>query len=88
MPSAPFDNDGKQVPIITTFLFHAGGHDIPAPLPANANEALAFAWGASGFQRWPKAICRSAIAWGTARIIPENVAELFDGHELLGGTNG
>src|SRR5204863_1659302 len=26
----PFDLDGREVPVITAFLFHAGGHDDPA----------------------------------------------------------
>ncbi len=40
LPARIFELDGKSVPIITAFLFHAGGHDDPAPLPANANKSF------------------------------------------------
>src|SRR5262249_8766324 len=36
----PFNLDGREVPVITAFLFHAGGHDDPAPLPQNANKSF------------------------------------------------
>ena len=32
--------DGKPVPIITAYLFHAGGHDDPATLKANAGKSF------------------------------------------------
>ena len=32
--------DGKPVPIITAYLFHAGGHEDPARLKAKANESF------------------------------------------------
>jgi len=32
--------DGKQVPQITAFLFHASGHENPATLKANANKSF------------------------------------------------
>jgi hypothetical protein len=32
---APFDLDGKSVPVITAYLFHDGGHENPAVLSAN-----------------------------------------------------
>ncbi len=38
--SRPFLLDGHEVPIITAYLFHAGGHDDPAPL--KVNEAKSF----------------------------------------------
>ena len=31
----PYELDGKQVPLITAYLFHAGGHLDPARLPSN-----------------------------------------------------
>ena len=34
-PNGPFDLDGKAVPIITAYLFHAGGHENPAVILAN-----------------------------------------------------
>jgi len=34
-PTGPFDLDGRSVPIVTAFLFHAGGHDNPADLRSN-----------------------------------------------------
>jgi hypothetical protein len=36
----PFDLDGRQVPLITAYLFHAGGHDDPATLEANAGKSF------------------------------------------------
>jgi hypothetical protein len=38
--SPPFLLDGREVPRITAFLFHAGGHEDPAPLPENANKSF------------------------------------------------
>ena len=32
--------DGRDVPIITAYLFHAGGHDDPAALQANAGKSF------------------------------------------------
>jgi hypothetical protein len=37
---APFDLDGKSVPIITAYLFHDGGHNNPAVLAANAGRSF------------------------------------------------
>lgn len=37
---APFDLDGKSVPIITAYLFHDGGHENPAVLAANAGKSF------------------------------------------------
>lgn len=37
---APFDLDGKDVPVITAYLFHDGGHGNPAVLAANANHSF------------------------------------------------
>ncbi|HEX7773690.1 MAG TPA: DNA methyltransferase, partial [Pyrinomonadaceae bacterium] len=34
--SGPFNLDGKQVPVITAYLFHDGGHENPKILSANA----------------------------------------------------
>jgi hypothetical protein len=34
----PFEIDGNTVPRITAYLFHAGGHDNPAVLSANASK--------------------------------------------------
>ena len=36
----PCDLDGKPVPQITAYLFHAGGHDNPAILRANAGKSF------------------------------------------------
>jgi hypothetical protein len=36
----PFLLDGKEVPLITAYLFHAGGHENPATLKANANKSF------------------------------------------------
>ena len=36
----PYDLDGRNVPIITAYLFHAGGHDEPAKLKANARKSF------------------------------------------------
>ena len=39
-PPGPFDLDGRSVPIITAYLFHAGGHENPAVLRANAEKSF------------------------------------------------
>jgi N-6 DNA Methylase len=39
-PVAPFDLDGRKVPLITAFLFHAGGNESPAVLHANASVSF------------------------------------------------
>jgi hypothetical protein len=36
----PFQLDGREVPVITAFLFHAGGHADPAVLRANADTSF------------------------------------------------
>src|SRR5262249_12377233 len=36
----PYQRDGKDVPLITAYLFHAGGHENPATLKANANKSF------------------------------------------------
>ena len=36
----PFDLDGRQVPLITAYLFHAGGDETPAVLKANADKSF------------------------------------------------
>ena len=36
----PFRLDGRSVPIITAYLFHAGGHDDPAKLKANEGKSF------------------------------------------------
>jgi hypothetical protein len=36
----PFDLDCRQVPLITAYLFHSGGHDDPAPLRGNAGRSF------------------------------------------------
>jgi hypothetical protein len=36
----PFDLDGRQVPLITAYLFHAGGNEDPATLIANAGKSF------------------------------------------------
>lgn len=36
----PYWLDGREVPVITAFLFHAGGHDDPARLLANADKSF------------------------------------------------
>jgi hypothetical protein len=33
--AGPFDLDGRSVPLITAYLFHAGGHEDPFPLSGN-----------------------------------------------------
>jgi hypothetical protein len=38
--AGPFVLDGRFVPIITAYLFHAGGHDDPAILGANAGRSF------------------------------------------------
>lgn len=35
-----FELDGRPVEKITAYLFHAGGHDDPKPLPANAGKSF------------------------------------------------
>lgn len=37
---APFDLDGKSVPIITAYLFHDGGHENPATLAVNSGKSF------------------------------------------------
>lgn len=37
---APFFLDGRRVPTITAFLFHAGGHERPVALNANAGKTF------------------------------------------------
>jgi hypothetical protein len=39
-PAGPFDLDGRSVPIITAYLFHAGGHENPETLAANAGKSF------------------------------------------------
>ncbi len=36
----PYELDGKLVDRITAYLFHAGGHDDPAPLPTNKGKSF------------------------------------------------
>ncbi len=36
----PFMLDRREVPLITAYLFHAGGHDNPHPLRANASKGF------------------------------------------------
>jgi len=36
----PFDLDGRQAPIITAYLFHAGGHENPAVLQTNSGKSF------------------------------------------------
>ncbi len=36
----PYLLDGKEVPLITAYLFHAGGHENPATLRANAGKSF------------------------------------------------
>jgi len=36
----PFSLDGRKVPIITAYLFHAGGHESPAQLPENDEKSF------------------------------------------------
>ena len=36
----PFVLDGREVPIITAYLFHAGGHENPATLQSNASKSF------------------------------------------------
>jgi N-6 DNA Methylase len=36
----PYDLDGRTVPIITAYLFHAGGHDDPATLISNRRKSF------------------------------------------------
>lgn len=39
-PLGPFDLDGKSVPLITAYLFHAGGHEDPESLTANKGRSF------------------------------------------------
>jgi Eco57I restriction-modification methylase/restriction-modification enzyme MmeI-like protein len=39
-PPGPFNLEGRNVPIITAYLFHAGGHDDPAALVANEGKSF------------------------------------------------
>jgi hypothetical protein len=48
--TGPYRLDNRDVPIITAYLFHAGGHDDPAPLRANAAKSYKGVWtGGMGF---------------------------------------
>ena len=38
--AGPFDLEGKSVPVITAYLFHAGGHENPAALRANEGKSF------------------------------------------------
>lgn len=38
--AAPFDLDGRQVDLITAFLFHAGSDEDPKPLPENEGKSF------------------------------------------------
>jgi hypothetical protein len=38
--AGPYELDGKSVPLITAYLFHAGGHENPATLKANADKSF------------------------------------------------
>lgn len=38
--SGPFRIDGKEVPVITSFLFHGGSDEDPAPLAENAGKSF------------------------------------------------
>ncbi len=38
--AGPFSLDGRDVPSITAYLFHAGGHESPAVLHANAGKSF------------------------------------------------
>ena len=38
--SPPYLLDGHEVPVITAYLFHAGGHESPAALRANAEKSF------------------------------------------------
>jgi len=38
--SGPFDLDGRSVPVITAYLFHAGGHESPACLASNSGRCF------------------------------------------------
>ncbi len=55
--NAPFDLDGKLVPTITAYLFHAGGHEDPARLGANATKSFkGCEIGSLGFLARPESI--------------------------------
>jgi hypothetical protein len=38
--AGPFELDGREVPLVTAYLFHAGGHEDPARLRANAGKSF------------------------------------------------
>lgn len=38
--TGPYELDGRQVPTISAYLFHAGGHENPATLQANAGKSF------------------------------------------------
>ena len=38
--AGPYKLDGREVPVITAFVFHDGGDNDPQPLRANANESF------------------------------------------------
>jgi hypothetical protein len=38
--AGPFELDGRTVPVITAYLFHAGGHENPKTLTANAGKTF------------------------------------------------
>ena len=38
--SEPFVLEAREVPIITAYLFHAGGHDTPSSLLGNAGTSF------------------------------------------------
>src|SRR5206468_11252365 len=38
--AGPFDLDGRKIPLITAYLFHAGGHENPAVLKANVGKSF------------------------------------------------
>lgn len=40
MAGGPYRLDRREVPIVTAYLFHAGGHDDPAKLRANAGKTF------------------------------------------------
>ena len=38
--AGPFILDGREVPVITAYLFHAGGHESPAPLSGSESKSF------------------------------------------------
>ncbi|HEV2247236.1 MAG TPA: DNA methyltransferase [Terriglobia bacterium] len=38
--TGPFELDGRSVPVITAYLFHAGGHESPACLASNSGKCF------------------------------------------------